>query len=151
MTAELTTEEQSNIRVAYVLKIMKEHFGEEVYQVLMEANRKRLCAIWRKKAEEAGDNSIETLLKTWEPLRVQGWEYAMDETETGFQMNCIKCPTYDFAKHHGITEQMFYMVCENDLFVAEGFNTNIGFRRTKTLMQGHDCCNHFYYYKDKNN
>jgi len=52
------------------------------------------------------------------------------------------------AKRHGITEQLFYMCCENDQFIAEGFNYNIGFKMTKTLMQGDHCCDPFYCYRD---
>ncbi len=29
-------------------------------------------------------------------------------------------------------------------FTAEGFNLGIKFRRTKTLMEGDDCCDHRY-------
>jgi predicted ArsR family transcriptional regulator len=142
--------EQTSSMLAWQLKIMKEHFGEEVYQVLVKAIGEGIRSQWSKKAEEDRDNSIEALIKLlWEPLREHGFEYTQEEAEIGFQMNCTKCPHYELAKRHGITEQMFYMVCEGDHFIAEGFNPNIGFKRTKTLMQGDDCCDHFYYYKDK--
>jgi len=39
------------------------------------------------------------------------------------------------------------MFCQNDFYIAEGFNSKIGLKRTKTLMEGHDCCDHFYYMK----
>jgi len=136
--------------MAHLLKIMEAHYGREVYQVLVKANSKRILQLWSKKAEEVGDNSIEALIKhLWEPLPAKGYEYTMEKTESGFQMRCTKCPAVDAAKRHGITEQMFYMCCENDQFIAEGFNPNIGFKMTKTLMQGDDCCNHFHYYKDE--
>ena len=32
-------------------------------------------------------------------------------------------------------------LCYWDYGVAEGFSPKIWFTRTKTLMQGHDCCN----------
>jgi predicted ArsR family transcriptional regulator len=150
LTPEQKMHEQLMTQKAWLLKIMKEHFGEQAYEVFVKAMGEQVSVQWRKIAEECGDNSIEALIKhLWEPLREHGFEYTMEVTESGYQMNCIKCPQYDLAKHNGITEQMFYMACASDPFIAEGFNPNIGFKRTKTLVQGDSCCDHFYYYKDK--
>jgi len=138
--------------MAKVLKMMKSFYGEEAYHVYVKANSERILKQWRKKAEDVGDNSIESLIKhLWEGLPTQGYEYTMEKTESGYQMRCTKCPAFEAAKRHGITEQMYYMCCANDQYVAEGFNSNIGFTMTKTLMQGDDCCNHFYFYKDEKN
>jgi len=139
------------IWTSWLLKIMKERFGEEVYEVFTKENGKKCHAVWKKKAAEVGDNSIESLIKhLWgNSPREDGLEFTTEKTESGYQMRCTKCPTYDYAKQHGITEEMFYIICEGDPYFAEGFNPNIGFKRTKTLMQGDDCCDHFYYYKDQ--
>lgn len=161
MSSELTPEQEKQVQErmieaiytsnARILKIMKEHFGEAAYQAVVKAQGEAIRSQWHNIAEEAGNNSIEALIKhLWEPLRASGFEYTMEETESGFQMNCTKCPGVDMAKRHGITEEVYCLSCESDPFIAEGFNPNIGFKRTKTLMQGHNCCDHFYYYKDKN-
>jgi len=134
-----------------IIKAMKERFGEEAYDVIMEINNARVKKAWRKKAEEHGDNSIESLIKLlWETLP-QNFEYTMEKTDAGVQFKCTKCPTADRALRLGVGEYMYYVICKNDWAVAEGFNPNIGFTMTKTLMQGDDCCNHFYYYKDNSN
>lgn len=154
MSAELTPEQEKQVQervdtiMARLLQIMKKRFGEEVYQVLVKEQREMIRSHFSKIVEESGDNSIEAFIKLiWGSFL---GEYTMEETESGFQMICTKCPMDDLAKRHGITEQMFYQYCVNDEFNMEGFNPNIGFKRTKTLMQGDDCCDHFYYYKDKN-
>lgn len=36
------------------------------------------------------------------------------------------------------------LVCDSDYAAAEGFNPKMRMIRSKTLMQGHDCCNHRY-------
>lgn len=36
----------------------------------------------------------------------------------------------------------YALVCDSDYAAAEGFNPKMRMLRTKTLMQGHDCCNH---------
>ena len=159
MSTKLTLEQEKQIQerikdaerncIAWVLKIMKDHFGDEAYHVLVKTRGEKICTEWKRKAEEGNDNSIEALIKhLWEPLKDYGFEYTMEKTESGFQMRCTKCPEFDFAKRDGITEQMYYMACESDPYIVEGFNPNIGLTRTKTLMEGDDCCDHFYYYKN---
>jgi predicted ArsR family transcriptional regulator len=134
----------------WLLRIMKEHFGEEAYQIYMKEENGRVRRNWSKIAEENGDNSIESLIKRiWEPLP-SSFEYTMEKTEAGVQFKCTKCPIADRALRLGVGEQMYYAICSNDFAAAEGFNPNIGFTMTKTLMQGDGCCNHFYYYKDTN-
>ena len=136
--------------VGNVIKAMKERFGEEVYDVLVKLNSKGIKEEWKKKAEEHGDNSIESLIMLlWEPLSEHGFDYTVEKTEAGVQIKCTKCPNVDVALRHGVGEQMYYDICKGDWSIVEGFNPNIGFTMTKTLMQGDDCCNHFYYYKDK--
>lgn len=154
MSNELTDEQKFRMHhfteMAKLIRAFRERFGEEAYQVV--THQKGECAFseWKGIAEKNESNSIETLIKNlWEPLRSEGWEYEIEETVAGFQMKCTCCPLYDLAKYCGITEEAFYMFCETDKYIAEGFNPNIGLKMTKTLMQGHDCCDHFYYYKDK--
>ena len=172
MSAELTPEQEAQVQerlqaqerkmrdefddimfsqMSRLLKLMKEHFGEEVYQVFVEEKSDGIRRRWSKIAEEHGDNSIESLIKLiWDPLP-QDFEYTMEKTEAGFQFKCTKCPVADKALRLGIGEQMYYAICKNDFAAAEGFNPNIGFTMTKTLMQGDDCCNHLYYYHEYNN
>ena len=159
MSSELSKEQEKQVQkqindavlcsVSWMLKIMKEHFGEEVYEVVVKAESEAILSNMRKRAEEIGENSIEAFIKDqWEPLPEQGYEYTVEKTASGYQMNVTKCPVYDLAKQQESTEQLFYLCCEGDQFIPEGFNPNIGFKRTKTLMEGHECCDHFYYYKE---
>ncbi|MCL2407015.1 MAG: L-2-amino-thiazoline-4-carboxylic acid hydrolase [Defluviitaleaceae bacterium] len=137
-------------KLAWQLKIMQEYFGDEAYHAYAAAQAKNTSARWRKIAEDGGNNTIEALIKRqWEPLSTKGYEYTMEQTDEGFHFTCTKCPAHDIAKRLGITEQAFHMWCRNDYAVAEGFNPNIGLKITKTLMQGHSFCDHFYYYKDR--
>ena len=142
--------EQECVSIAGMLKFMKEHFGEEAYEIFVSAQGEGRRSHFRKLAEEIGDNSIRTLVKIiFESNNEQATEYTMVETETGFQMNVTKCWPYKIAKRHGIMEQLFLTCCSCERFFVEGFNPNIGFKRTKTLMQGDECCDHFFYYKCK--
>ena len=103
MSIELTMEQEKQVQeriqeqtshiwemvdcgMANVLNIMKEHYGEEAYHVYVKANSERVLQHWRKKAEEVGDNSIESLIKhLWESLP-KSYEYTMEKTEMGYQV-----------------------------------------------------------------
>jgi len=135
--------------LAWVLKMMAERFGEVAYQVFVKERGKEIVKHMRNKAEKLGDNSLEAfIVDQWETLPDQGYKYTIEKTDSGYQMIVTKCPLHELAKQHGTTEQMFYMCCEGDQFAPEGFNPEIGFKRTKTLMQGDNCCNHFYFNKE---
>ena len=45
------------------------------------------------------------------------------------------------------TDWLYHHTCSADEAMVSGFNPKIGFRRTKTLMQGDDYCDHYYYMK----
>ena len=155
MSDELTAEQKSRIHhlteTAKLIRVFKAHYGEEAYRVAAKHFGEKALAVWKQIGEKSDDRSIEALIQyLWEPLRQEGFEYESIETDTGVQMKCTRCGLYDLAKHYGIEKEIFYHSCETDPYITEGFNPNIGFKRTKTLMQGDDCCDHFYYYKDKN-
>jgi predicted ArsR family transcriptional regulator len=134
--------------MAKLIRSLKEKFGDEVYETIAKQNGEKAFAEWKGISEKNGNNSIEELIKLlWEPLKNEGWEYEMEKTESGFQFKCTRCGLFDLAKHFGITDEAFYMFCKSDPYIAEGFNSKIGLKMTKTLMEGHDCCDHFYYMK----
>ncbi len=136
------------IGTANLIRALKEKFGEEVYEIVVKQTGEKAFNEWKTISEKVRENSIEDLIKyLWEPMKSEGSEYEIQETEEGFQLKCTRCCFHDLAKHFGITEEAFYMFCESDPYIAEGFNPKIGLKRTKTLMQGHDCCDHFYYMK----
>ena len=159
MTPELTQEQEKFMHgkideavcgsMAWLLKAMAEHFGEMAYQIFVKERGKEILKHMSNRAVELRDNSIEAfIVDQWEKLPDQGYDYTIEKTDTGYLMNVTNCPLHNLAKKQGITEQMFYMCCEGDQYAPEGFNPEIGFKRTKTLMQGDDCCNHFYFYKE---
>jgi len=159
MSTELTHEQQIRrleegcmvAGAAMILRAMKEHYGEEVYQIIVEKQGEHIRNHFKKMAEENGDNSIEAYIKlVYDPCLELGNEFTVEKTEDGYQMYCTKCMPYDGAKRFGVTEEAYYITCSRDPYMVEGFNPNIGLKRTKTRMQGHDCCDHFFYYKDKN-
>ncbi|MFX1252189.1 MAG: L-2-amino-thiazoline-4-carboxylic acid hydrolase [Promethearchaeota archaeon] len=100
---------------------------------------------WAKIAEEEGNNTIDDLIDIlWESLRRVGGEYTVEETTEGVQIYCTKCPIADSYLKIGKPHFGLIFHCITDPHICEGFNPNIKFRRSKTLMNGDDCCDHHY-------
>ena len=69
-----------NTEMSWLLKAMKDHFGEEAYQVAVKARGETILKIMSKRAEEIGDNSIEAYIKDqWEPLPAHGFENTIEK------------------------------------------------------------------------
>jgi len=153
MSNEMTEEQKFRVmhygEIARLIKSFHEKFGDEVYEVVEKINGEKALNEWKSIAEKNGSNSIEDLIKLlWEPLKNEGFKFEeIKKTEAGVQLKCTYCPIVDLAKYLGITKEALHMFCQNDFYIAEGFNPKIVLKRTKTLMSGHDCCDHFYYMK----
>lgn len=132
-----------------LIEALRKRFGDGVLDVIEQAECEKARQQWQIIASQQQDHSIEALIALlWEPLRSRGCEYSVEKQPDGVQIHCTKCPFFDMAKETGATEWMYRHTCCTDPAITEAFNPAIGFKRTKTLMQGDDCCDHFYYYKD---
>jgi predicted ArsR family transcriptional regulator len=133
------------IRNIELLDRMKARFGSDVSAVVDEMVAERTLKQWSEISQAEESHTAADLVRLlWEPLATRGFEYSVEESEDGIQIHCTKCALYDLAQEIDGAEWMFHLNCSTDPHIVEGFNPEIGFRRTKTLMQGHDCCDHFY-------
>jgi len=131
------------------LDALKKRFGAEVVQVVQQANGQATCKIYQKIYQRFEGRSIEDLIRMlWEPLRQQGFEFTIERSSKGVQINCTACPLAQLYHDLGSSEWGYELYCAADEYLVKDFNPGMGFRRTKTLMEGHDCCDHFYYMKD---
>ena len=128
-----------------LLNAMKEKFGEGVKDVILRQRAERMKKTWKDIAEKHGSNDCEALLKClWETMIPDGFEYTYKKAETGMMMDITKCPLADMAKEFNAEYWGYIFYCCDDPNIVEGFNPNMDLIRTKTLMQGDNCCDHFY-------
>jgi hypothetical protein len=57
----------------------------------------------------------------------------------------------EIAKELQLEKWGFIFHCMSDESICEGYNLAIAFRRTKTLMDHNEYCDHFYYYRQPSN
>jgi hypothetical protein len=68
----------------------------------------------------------------------------VEDTEKAFELKVTECIWADTFLKAKAADIGYAWVCWGDYAWAEGFNPKIKMVRDKTLMQGHDRCNHRY-------
>jgi predicted ArsR family transcriptional regulator len=137
------------VQTVDILERMKQRFGPEVYQVVEEVVAERTIEKWREIAQREKSCTIDDLIRIlWEPLIARGFEFSIEKKGSGIQFYCTKCAHHELAREINGTDWMFYLKCASDPYIVKGFNPKIVFHRTKTLMQGHDCCDHYYEFQE---
>ncbi len=138
------------IEKVQLLKALQVKYGDSVIETAMNALAESVREEWQTIGELHGKNDIEELVHViWEHFgKSGGFEFQVEHQAEGIQVYCTKCPLADMARMIGEPEWGYRFYCATDPIMVEAFNPNIGLRRTKTLMEGHEHCNHFYYYKN---
>ena len=70
-----------------------------------------------------------------------------EDTEDTLEFEITECLWATAFKELENTELGYQYSCHPDFAMAKAYNRDIELIRTKTLMQGHDCCNHCYKWK----
>lgn len=126
-----------------LIKAFIEEFGEEkalktagkVFQSLAHESGKALSAM-------AGGNSLAHFLKIL-PLFVQGGALEMDILDSDnktIAYNVTKCRYAEIYKGLGLGEFGSLLSCGRDRAMIEGFNPDIKFVRTQTIMENGEYC-----------
>lgn len=132
-------------RINALLNEWEEKFGPEATDTAQELIAERTRTMWASVAEREKSNTIKDLVRIlWEPFRDQGAKFTVEEIENGVQIYCTYCPIAETYKEIKREEYGFLFNCSEDPYIVEGFNPDIEFQRTKTLMEGDDCCDHRY-------
>ena len=68
----------------------------------------------------------------------------IEDSETAFEMKITLCLEEMVFREANAAHLGFACVCHADFGLPVGINPKLKLVRTKTLMEGHDCCNHRY-------
>ncbi|MCK4844876.1 MAG: L-2-amino-thiazoline-4-carboxylic acid hydrolase [Candidatus Heimdallarchaeota archaeon] len=128
-----------------IIQALKEKYGSVIISDVETVRSKRVREMWKKIAEKLDNNTIDDLIDAlWNN---EYFEYSVTKEQGNVQLNVTRCMFFEIAKELGVTEMAFNFFCVDDPYIVEGFNSEIGFSRTKTLMQGDGYCNHCYWMK----
>lgn len=72
----------------------------------------------------------------------------VEDSEHAFEMKITECLTEIVFREANALDLGYACVCHADFGLPVGINPKLKLIRTKTLMQGHDCCNHRYVWEE---
>ncbi len=122
-------------------------FGPEAEQRVLEIIAENTKKAWAEIAEERENNDVQGILDTlWKSFAGVGGEFTVEQTENSAQIHCTKCPMADTYRKIGKPEYGLIFHCSTDPHIVAGFNPEMEFKVTKTLMKD-DCCDHYYQLK----
>ncbi|MHA1951179.1 MAG: L-2-amino-thiazoline-4-carboxylic acid hydrolase [Candidatus Thorarchaeota archaeon] len=120
----------------------EQDFGPE-HQDLVDEMIASACKNYWSEISAREGTSIDDLIRTqWMPW--DEGEFRTEKVKDGIQTYVTKCPMADAFKSIGKVALGVQFFCNEDEHIVKGFNPSIQFHRTKTLMEGDDCCDHRY-------
>jgi len=147
---KLSNRQFYNVRYREYIRLTKalekEMGKEKLIEFLKNYTKNNMMNYGQSHAKRSPDNTFATYIKTFKNPRYENslTMEIIEGTEKTFELKvteCIWATTFLNAKAGDIG---YASVCFGDYAWAEGFNPNIKMIRDKTLMQGHECCNHRY-------
>lgn len=135
-----------------LIRAFAEEFGEEkTYAVVRRMMKKLAGDTGRAAGEECGgglDNFKEGLLPMWDAGGALAKNIIEDTGDT-LRFDVTRCDYAAIYKELGYADLGALVSCERDEPFINGFDPDIKFERTKTIMAGDDVCD-FCYSKRKN-
>ena len=138
-----TYEEAFNWRFGYFIEYM-ERFAEYLGRGRLIEMIKRAVDDSNPPAQSANpDFSFSKWIKGGKDTyaNMMTWEI-IEESENVYEMRVSECLWWKIFKKHNATDIGYASVCYTDFSYARMFHPKLRLERTKTLMEGHDCCNH---------
>jgi hypothetical protein len=143
---EISTRWSNSLKLE-LFNSLGEKYGREITcRVIDKVVAAHIQPEWEEISCRQPSQTIDDLVRLlWGPLPEAGFDVTMENQPDGVQIHCTRCPHAELAKQINASEWLYHLVCSGDPHAAAGFNPQIGFRRSQTLMEGHPCCDHFYF------
>jgi hypothetical protein len=119
---------------------------EDFVELLQRASSDAVVADARRLAESLPSNDFEAWTGTMrEPNRF--WTHVLttkvvEDTKKAFEVSITECLWAKTFREADAADLGYAMICHPDYAYCQAFNPKIRMIRTKTLMQGDECCNH---------
>ena len=139
--------QQRHMKYIGVLKHLQNDIGEnKLFEMLKKASYAENVALGKKLSERITD--INTFAG---PFRNENSGVGrtivreiIEDNDKVFEMKITQCLVEEVFREADACDLGYACVCHADFGLPAGMDLNIKLIRTKTLMQGHDCCNHRY-------
>ncbi len=127
------------------IKHLSVKYGKEVIDEARKAFIDSMVNDARKAYLNKADKSLKSYLDWLLSGLTEGHEYEIVESkEDSVKFKFTRCPWADYFRKIGQPE-IGKFFCLADEPLAKAFNEKINFKRTKTIMDGDEYCDHHYY------
>lgn len=151
LTSRSLTQIQNRTFVDFV-RVLREEMGEaEVIRLLngySESLGRRTGEAGARRVRDAGgEPTFQSFVDQFRPPRygTSLTHEIVTDTEDTFELRVTECVWAEVFRQAGMADEIGHAaVCNMDYAWPTAYNPAIRMERSKTLMQGHDCCNHRY-------
>ncbi len=128
-------------------KQMAEEMGsDDLIDLLKKAASDAMAIQARNSSLQIPNNDLNTFaeqMRRPDPLYRNALVYEIvEDTEKAFEVRITECLWAKTFRKSGASDIGYACICHPDFAYAETFNPHMRMIRTRTLMQGHDSCNH---------
>ena len=128
-------------------RFLQQELGEEkVIELIKKDTEQRLKAQAQRDLERLGNSDFKSYISIFrDPGMLASLTMEIiEDTDTVFEIRVTDCLSAESFLPSKAGDIGYAAVCWGDYNWATDFNPKIKLVRDKTLMQGHDCCNHKY-------
>ncbi len=130
------------------VRAAQELYGPDAAERIRERMLANSVAGAAERGAQAADNSVRAYCAAMDRACLASHEWTkLEDTDTRQAYRYTRCLWAEVFRALG-AEDLGLWICRGDGPAVEAFNPRIRFRRTQTLMEGADCCDHVYEYHD---
>lgn len=131
-----------------MIGVFKDELGDaELIRILKLFSAERGREAGARQAANAADMDFQTFVEIYRPPNLESsmTHEVVEDSEKVFALEVRECVWAELFHSAGVGGEIGHAaVCNMDYYWPTAFNPAFKMERTKTLMQGHDVCNHRY-------
>jgi predicted ArsR family transcriptional regulator len=137
-----------NRGLAQFIRTLRNELGEpELVRLLNLMSEDIGKQVGARQAQNSPDTSVQSFVQVFRPPNFADslTHEVVEDTEKVFALEVTECISAEVMQSAGLGGEVGHAaVCNMDYYWPPAFNPSFKMERTKTLMQGHDICNHRY-------
>ena len=138
----------SAVPLVKAVRAIKAKYGDEGVETIHKVFKEHAIERGRKMTRGAESNTLKAFCSALETGCTGSHEWIkLEDTDKRQSYRFTRCLWAEIFNELGARDIGFWW-CEGDEPIASVFNPAIGFQRTRTLMEGDDCCDHIFYLKE---
>lgn len=146
-TQRRNTRRENRNFISFIKTLQGEVDEKELIRLLNLYSAELGRQVGSRQAQRESDTSFATFTNWFRPPAYANslTHSIVEDTEKVFELKVTECVWASVFREAGLEGPVGHAaVCNMDFYWPVAFNADFKMERSKTLMQGHDCCNHRY-------